>query len=213
MQSAGDIFTGWTHVDGGDVYVRQFRDMKVIPDPDTIAPRLREFAVASGTVLARAHARTGDAVAIAAYLGRGGRLRPGHGPLRGGLRRPEPARSCRVSPLLWTAGWRPPRAGDHGRARARDPQGSYRIEVAGAARRPVRRLRARGVRRCRLGVQQHDGQRADQERRPEGELEVKLALADAQAEADDERQNMPENGAVEHVVEAVPAEQRAEHQR
>jgi uncharacterized protein (DUF2252 family) len=71
MQSAGDIFTGWTHVEGGDVYVRQFRDMKVIPDPDTIAPRLREFAVASGTVLARAHARTGDAVVIAAYLGRG----------------------------------------------------------------------------------------------------------------------------------------------
>ena len=71
MQSAGDIFTGWTHVDGGDVYVRQFRDMKVIPDPETIAPRLREFAVASGTVLARAHARTGDAVVIGAYLGRG----------------------------------------------------------------------------------------------------------------------------------------------
>ena len=71
MQSAGDIFTGWTHVEGGDIYVRQFRDMKVIPDPDTIAPRLREFAVASGTVLARAHARTGDAVVIAAYLGRG----------------------------------------------------------------------------------------------------------------------------------------------
>jgi uncharacterized protein (DUF2252 family) len=71
MQSAGDIFTGWTHVEGGDVYVRQFRDMKVIPDPETIAPRLREFAVASGTVLARAHARTGDPVVIAAYLGRG----------------------------------------------------------------------------------------------------------------------------------------------
>jgi hypothetical protein len=71
MQSAGDIFTGWTAVEGGDVYVRQFRDMKVIPDPDTIAPRLREFAIASGTVLARAHARTGDPVVIGAYLGRG----------------------------------------------------------------------------------------------------------------------------------------------
>lgn len=71
IQSAGDIFSGWTHVDGGDVYVRQFRDMKVIPEPDTIAPRLAEFATASGTVLARAHARSGDAVPIAAYLGKG----------------------------------------------------------------------------------------------------------------------------------------------
>ena len=59
IQSASDIFTGWTHVEGGDVYVRQFRDMKVIPEPATIAPRMREFAVASGTVLARAHAPTG----------------------------------------------------------------------------------------------------------------------------------------------------------
>lgn len=74
IQSAGDIFTGWTHVDSGDVYVRQFRDMKVIPEPQTIAPRLPEFAVATGTVLARAHARTGDPVAIAAYLGSGRRF-------------------------------------------------------------------------------------------------------------------------------------------
>ncbi len=69
IQSAGDIFTGWTRVEGRDVYVRQYRDMKVIPDPESIGPRLGEFATACGTVLARAHARTGDAVAIAAYLG------------------------------------------------------------------------------------------------------------------------------------------------
>ena len=71
IQSAGDIFTGWTHVEGRDVYVRQYRDMKVIPDPASIGPRLAEFATACGTVLARAHARTGDAVALAAYLGTG----------------------------------------------------------------------------------------------------------------------------------------------
>jgi hypothetical protein len=71
LQSAGDIFTGWTRVGDADVYVRQFRDMKVIPEPEVVGPRLEEFAEAAGTVLARAHARTGDAVALAAYLGKG----------------------------------------------------------------------------------------------------------------------------------------------
>ena len=71
IQSAGDIFTGWTRVEDRDVYVRQYRDMKVIPEPESIGPRLAEFATACGTVLARAHARTGDAVALAAYLGTG----------------------------------------------------------------------------------------------------------------------------------------------
>ena len=71
IQSAGDIFTGWARVAEGDVYVRQFRDMKVIPEPDTIAPRIEEFAAAAGTVLARAHARSGDAVSLAGYLGKG----------------------------------------------------------------------------------------------------------------------------------------------
>jgi uncharacterized protein (DUF2252 family) len=72
LQSATDIFAGWTSVEGMDFYVRQFRDMKVIPDSTRIAPRLVEFAAACGEVLARAHARTGDAAAISAYIGRGG---------------------------------------------------------------------------------------------------------------------------------------------
>ena len=71
IQSATDIFVGWTSAGGDDFYVRQFRDMKVIPDSDLIAPRLVEFATACGAVLARAHARTGDPIAIAAYIGKG----------------------------------------------------------------------------------------------------------------------------------------------
>ena len=71
IQSATDIFVGWTSFDGLDFYVRQFRDMKVVPDAARIAPVLGEFATACGEVLARAHARTGDAVAIAAYIGKG----------------------------------------------------------------------------------------------------------------------------------------------
>ncbi len=74
IQSATDIFAGFTSIDGDDYYVRQFRDMKVIPRGDLIAPRLTEFATACGRVLARAHARTGDPVAIDAYIGRGRRF-------------------------------------------------------------------------------------------------------------------------------------------
>ena len=55
----------------GTIYVRQFRDMKIIPDIQLLAPVLVEFATACGETLARAHARTGDAVAISAYLGQG----------------------------------------------------------------------------------------------------------------------------------------------
>jgi uncharacterized protein (DUF2252 family) len=71
VQSATDIFVGWTAGRGHDYYVRQFRDMKVIADGELVAPRLSRFATACGKVLARSHARTGDPVAIAAYLGRG----------------------------------------------------------------------------------------------------------------------------------------------
>ena len=71
VQSATDIFVGWGSLRGRDYYVRQFRDMKIIPTTDLIAPRLVEFATACGETLARAHARTGDPVAINGYMGTG----------------------------------------------------------------------------------------------------------------------------------------------
>jgi uncharacterized protein (DUF2252 family) len=71
MQSATDVFVGWGSLHGRDYYVRQFRDMKIIPSTDLIAPRLAEFATACGDTLARAHARTGDPVAIDGYIGNG----------------------------------------------------------------------------------------------------------------------------------------------
>jgi len=71
LQSATDMFVGWTTYEGMDFYVRQFRDMKIIPDTDQLAPVLADFATACGAVLAKAHARTGDAAAISAYLGKG----------------------------------------------------------------------------------------------------------------------------------------------
>ena len=74
VQSATDIFVGWGSMNGRDYYVRQFRDMKIIPTTALIAPRLTEFATACGETLARAHARTGDPVAIAGYIGKGARF-------------------------------------------------------------------------------------------------------------------------------------------
>jgi Uncharacterized protein conserved in bacteria (DUF2252) len=54
-----------------DFYVRQFRDMKLIPTTDLIAPVLVEFGIACGNTLARAHARSGDPESIDAYMGKG----------------------------------------------------------------------------------------------------------------------------------------------
>lgn len=71
LQAAGDIFLGWmTGPQGRAFYWRQLRDMKGSADVETMSPReLRSYARLCGTALARAHARSGDRIAIAAYLG------------------------------------------------------------------------------------------------------------------------------------------------
>ena len=61
IQSATDMFVGWTTNGGHDFHVRQLRDGKVIPKGETITGRLAKFAAACGRVLARVHARSGDA--------------------------------------------------------------------------------------------------------------------------------------------------------
>ena len=113
VQSATDIFVGWGSLHGRDYYVRQFRDMKIIPTTDLIAPRLAEFATACGETLARAHARTGDPVAIDGYIGKGAEVHRRDRPVRPAVRRPEragprparpapsppaPSRPCRADP-------------------------------------------------------------------------------------------------------------------
>ncbi|WP_326650925.1 MULTISPECIES: DUF2252 domain-containing protein [unclassified Streptomyces] len=75
MQAAGDIFLGWERVTGidgrqRDFYVRQLRDWKGIAVPHLMPPdQLEYFGRVCGTTLARAHARSGDRIAIASYLG------------------------------------------------------------------------------------------------------------------------------------------------
>jgi uncharacterized protein (DUF2252 family) len=71
MQAASDVFLGWVRGNAGrDFYVRQLRDMKFAPDPATFdESAFLGFAIVCGRTLARAHARAGDSVAIAGYLG------------------------------------------------------------------------------------------------------------------------------------------------
>ncbi len=70
VQSATDMFVGWGSLGDRDFYVRQYRDMKLIPNTELIAPVLVQFATACGSSLARAHARSGDPAAIDAYMGK-----------------------------------------------------------------------------------------------------------------------------------------------
>lgn len=71
MQAASDAFLGWVDgPNGRSFYVRQLRDMKWAPDPLMMNRSAYEgYAALCGTALARAHARSGDAIAISAYLG------------------------------------------------------------------------------------------------------------------------------------------------
>ncbi|MBP2328700.1 uncharacterized protein (DUF2252 family) [Kibdelosporangium banguiense] len=77
MQTVSDIFLGWVRVTGfdgqtRDFYFRQLRDGKGSADVETMPPGgMLGYGRLCAWTLARAHARTGDAIAIAAYLGAG----------------------------------------------------------------------------------------------------------------------------------------------
>ncbi len=78
MQAASDVFLGWQRVNEGydgrphDYYVRQLWDWKLSANIETMTPQLLStYAEMCGWTLARAHARSGDAVAISSYLGAG----------------------------------------------------------------------------------------------------------------------------------------------
>lgn len=72
LQAASDILLGFaTGPTGRHLYVRQLRDAKIKPQLDGMSARnYRRYAATCGEVLARAHARTADAVVLSAYLGR-----------------------------------------------------------------------------------------------------------------------------------------------
>jgi hypothetical protein len=76
MQAASDIFLGWQRNPAGldgqprDFYIRQLRDWKFSMEIGLLRPEgLKMYGALCGWTLARAHARSGDRIAIAAYLG------------------------------------------------------------------------------------------------------------------------------------------------
>ena len=78
MQATSDIFLGWLRVPagrngkGGDYYVRQLKDWKGSAEIEQMNPEaMASYGTLCGWTLARAHARSGDRIAIAAYLGNG----------------------------------------------------------------------------------------------------------------------------------------------
>jgi uncharacterized protein (DUF2252 family) len=77
MQASSDILLGWLHCVGpdgheGDYYVRQLRDWKESVSLESMGPQLlADYGRSCAHALARAHARTGDRIAIAGYLGSG----------------------------------------------------------------------------------------------------------------------------------------------
>jgi uncharacterized protein (DUF2252 family) len=72
MQSASDLFLGWTESQlGRHLYVRQLRDMKIKMPVEVFTPSvMRQYAEACGWTLARAHARSGEPAKISGYLGK-----------------------------------------------------------------------------------------------------------------------------------------------
>ena len=80
MQGASDIFLGWDGFRGEDgvsrdFYLRQLWDWKLSVDIENMAPdALGIYAQMCGWTLARAHARSGDAIAMGSYLGSGDRF-------------------------------------------------------------------------------------------------------------------------------------------
>ena len=99
MQAVSDIFLGWLHVDSGldgkprDFYARQLKDWKGSAEIEQMVPKgMATYGKLCGWTLARAHARSGDRIAIAAYLGNSDSLRPRDRRILQGIRRPKRTR-------------------------------------------------------------------------------------------------------------------------
>jgi hypothetical protein len=71
MQAATDIFLGWTRnpVNGRYFYVRRLKDARLANIGTRLEAELPFYAALCGRTLARAHARSGDAVALSGYMG------------------------------------------------------------------------------------------------------------------------------------------------
>jgi len=203
QQAQSDIFLGWTRITGPDgtdrdFYVRQLRDWKFsVPIEGNAPAGMTLYAQLCGWTLARAHARSGDRIALAAYLGRLGHVRRGDRRLRRNLRRPERTRLRRApgrrqgrqsrKPLQKSKTHqapfiRPRRTWDQNEHRQRPPprqlefdvaadDGSWRLDVSDQIDRtvlPIRRPPFKGVADKTLGGSQPDWGLIGHVKPPEG---------------------------------------------
>ena len=155
MQAASDILLGWLPAIGmddqeRDFYVRQLWDGKRSVEIETLPPEgLEIYGRVCGWTLARAHARSGDRIAIAAYLGKGETLRSGDRRLLRALRGPERARLRARSPT------RPSRAASRWRRTSTEIGPGRPTGVAGQAAKLTgwssRRRRVGSANACRGG--------------------------------------------------------------
>ena len=155
MQAASDIFLGWCPAVGfdgrdRDFYVRQLWDWKGSADVEAMNPvAMGVYAQMCGWTLARAHARSGDRIAIAGYLAPAGGLRRGDRRVLRALRRPERARLRRAR---GGDRFRPPRRGERlnvGRAKAGAAAGAGLVLLTLAAGQFVMTLDSLGDERRR----------------------------------------------------------------
>ena len=71
MQSASDLFLGWSEGFGRHFYVRQLKDMKIKPSVEVYTQvEMEHYAEYCGRTLARAHARSGEPVQMTGYMGK-----------------------------------------------------------------------------------------------------------------------------------------------
>ena len=72
MQSASDLFLGWTEGQlGRQFYIRQLKDMKIKPMVEIFTPSVMcNFGELCGQILARSHARSGEPVKMSGYMGK-----------------------------------------------------------------------------------------------------------------------------------------------
>ena len=146
MQAAADIILGWERIDTidgeqRDFYIRQLWDSKGSAEVELMdPPEMEAYGRVCGWTLARAHARSGDRIAIAAYLGSGDSLRPRDGVVRRGVRGSEraglpcPAGRGGVGPRRGRDGRLTYEACDQPGERSSNPHAEVRL-LAGPSRR------------------------------------------------------------------------------
>jgi uncharacterized protein DUF2252 len=95
MQSASDVFLGWSSGPSGDFFIRQLRDIKISIRVESFGPaEMALYATWCGRALALSHARSGNSAILNGYMGKSDAFDQAIAAFFGGLRRSERERPC-----------------------------------------------------------------------------------------------------------------------